>query len=80
MLILTDAQEIDEGDQAILDSYMPQGQLAPGRTLADLIMEKIDQQDEGQQEVVGTFAFHHFSLVSHQPSNARCFMTSTTRG
>ena len=39
------SQEIDEGDQAILDSYMPQGQLEGGRTLADLIMEKIDAQE-----------------------------------
>ncbi|GAA5845091.1 hypothetical protein JCM11251_000006 [Rhodosporidiobolus azoricus] len=37
--------EIDEGDQAILDSYVPQGQLEPGRTLADLIMEKIGQAE-----------------------------------
>ncbi|KAI5480466.1 bystin [Pseudohyphozyma bogoriensis] len=38
--------EFDEGDQAILDSYMPAGQLQEGRTLADLIMEKIDRQEE----------------------------------
>ncbi|GAA5855327.1 hypothetical protein JCM8547_009036 [Rhodosporidiobolus lusitaniae] len=38
--------EIDEGDQALLDAYVPQGQLEPGRTLADLIMEKIGQAEE----------------------------------
>ncbi|CEQ40318.1 SPOSA6832_01914, partial [Sporobolomyces salmonicolor] len=40
--------EVDEGDQAILDSYLPQGQLQPGRTLADLIMEKIGQAEDGK--------------------------------
>ncbi|GAA5917388.1 hypothetical protein JCM6882_000841 [Rhodosporidiobolus microsporus] len=40
--------EIDEGDQAILDSYVPQGQLEPGRTLADLIMEKIGQSESSK--------------------------------
>ncbi|GAA5884159.1 hypothetical protein JCM16303_005947 [Sporobolomyces ruberrimus] len=39
--------EVDEDDQALLDAYVPQGQLQPGRTLADLIMEKIGQADEG---------------------------------
>lgn len=38
-------QELDE-DDALLDSYVPQGQLEPGRTLADLIMEKIGQQEQ----------------------------------
>ncbi|GAA6020889.1 hypothetical protein JCM10207_003178 [Rhodosporidiobolus poonsookiae] len=38
--------EIDEGDQALLDNYVPQGQLEPGRTLADLIMEKIGQSEQ----------------------------------
>ncbi|ORY92443.1 Bystin-domain-containing protein [Leucosporidium creatinivorum] len=42
--------EIDEGDQALLDSYLPQGQLEGGRTLADLIMEKIDAQEAGPAE------------------------------
>ncbi|GJN89032.1 hypothetical protein Rhopal_002006-T1 [Rhodotorula paludigena] len=37
--------ELDE-DDALLDSYVPQGQLEPGRTLADLIMEKIGQQEQ----------------------------------
>jgi len=41
------AQEIDEADrEAFLDSYVPTGQLEPGRTLADLIMEKIGQQEQ----------------------------------
>ena len=40
-------QEIDEGDQAILDNYMPQGQLENGETLADLIMRRINEQEEG---------------------------------
>lgn len=48
-LTLNRHKEIDEGDQAILDNYMPQGQLEGGRTLADLIMEKIDAQ-EGEKE------------------------------
>ncbi|GAA5845439.1 hypothetical protein JCM3766R1_006554 [Sporobolomyces carnicolor] len=39
--------EVDEDDQALLDAYVPQGQLQPGRTLADLIMEKIGQAEEG---------------------------------
>ncbi|GAA5855699.1 hypothetical protein JCM9279_003306 [Rhodotorula babjevae] len=39
--------EIDEADrEAFLDSYVPTGQLEPGRTLADLIMEKIGQQEQ----------------------------------
>ncbi|GAA6043793.1 hypothetical protein JCM8097_007710 [Rhodosporidiobolus ruineniae] len=38
--------EIDEGDQALLDSYVPQGHLAPGQTLADLIMAKIGQSEQ----------------------------------
>ncbi|BGP15620.1 hypothetical protein JCM10213_004140 [Rhodosporidiobolus nylandii] len=42
--------EIDEGDQAILDGYVPQGQLEPGRTLADLIMEKIGQSETKGKE------------------------------
>lgn len=42
-------QEIDEGDQAILDNYMPAGQLGGGQTLADLIMQKIDEQEEGKE-------------------------------
>jgi essential nuclear protein 1 len=40
-------QEVDEDDQALLDAYVPQGQLQPGRTLADLIMEKIGQAEDG---------------------------------
>ncbi|GAA6022416.1 hypothetical protein JCM11491_001584 [Sporobolomyces phaffii] len=39
--------EVDEDDQALLDAYVPQGQLQPGRTLADLIMEKIGQAEDG---------------------------------
>ncbi|POY74211.1 hypothetical protein BMF94_2649 [Rhodotorula taiwanensis] len=35
--------EIDEGDDALLDSYVPAGHLEPGRSLADLIMEKIER-------------------------------------
>ncbi|GAA6062824.1 hypothetical protein JCM10212_002462 [Sporobolomyces blumeae] len=38
--------EVDEDDQALLDSYVPQGQLQPGQTLADLIMAKIGQAEE----------------------------------
>ncbi|GAA5821753.1 hypothetical protein JCM3770_003162 [Rhodotorula araucariae] len=39
--------EIDEADQdAFLEKYVPQGHLEPGRTLADLIMEKIGQQEQ----------------------------------
>ncbi|GAA5983053.1 hypothetical protein JCM11641_004709 [Rhodosporidiobolus odoratus] len=38
--------EIDEDDQALLDNYVPQGQLESGRTLADLIMEKIGQSEQ----------------------------------
>lgn len=48
------SQEIDEGDQAILDSYMPQGQLQGGQTLADLIMQKIDEQEGANDEPLGT--------------------------
>ncbi|KAK4700089.1 essential nuclear protein 1, partial [Phenoliferia sp. Uapishka_3] len=44
--------EIDEGDQALLDSYMPAGMLNPGQTLADLIMQKIDQQEETKDKIV----------------------------
>ncbi|GAA5876713.1 hypothetical protein JCM3774_005924 [Rhodotorula dairenensis] len=35
--------EIDEADDALLDSYVPAGHLEPGRSLADLIMEKIER-------------------------------------
>lgn len=48
--LLQPLQEIDENDQALLDSYLPQGQLEGGRTLADLIMEKIDAQEAGPAE------------------------------
>ena len=41
------SQEVDEDDQALLDAYVPQGQLQQGRTLADLIMEKIGQAEDG---------------------------------
>jgi len=44
---LLDSQEVDEDDQALLDAYVPQGQLQQGRTLADLIMEKIGQAEDG---------------------------------
>ena len=46
-------QEIDEGDQAILDSYMPQGQLDTGESLGDLIMRKIAAQEEGKDQPIG---------------------------
>lgn len=52
-LSILDLQEIDEGDQAILDSYMPSGQLEGGRTLADLIMEKIEAQNEQKEARAG---------------------------
>ncbi|GAA6026338.1 hypothetical protein JCM8202_001946 [Rhodotorula sphaerocarpa] len=35
--------ELDENDDALLDSYVPAGHLEPGRSLADLIMEKIER-------------------------------------
>ncbi|GAA5982289.1 hypothetical protein JCM10908_004816 [Rhodotorula pacifica] len=35
--------ELDETDDALLDSYVPAGHLEPGRSLADLIMEKIER-------------------------------------
>ncbi|TKA53048.1 hypothetical protein B0A53_03927 [Rhodotorula sp. CCFEE 5036] len=38
--------EIDETDDALLDSYVPAGHLEPGRSLADLIMEKIERAGE----------------------------------
>ncbi|KAK4048388.1 snoRNA-binding rRNA-processing protein [Microbotryomycetes sp. JL221] len=42
--------EIDEGDEAILDSFVPQGELQDGKTLADLIMEKIQAQEQSTHE------------------------------
>lgn len=42
-------QEIDEGDQAILESFMPSGGT---RNLADLIMEKIQAKEAGEEQVV----------------------------
>ena len=54
-------QEIDEGDQAILDSYMPQGQLEIGESLGDLIMRKIAAQEEGKDQPIGE---HFFSAIS----------------
>ncbi|KAL8278976.1 hypothetical protein RQP46_008645 [Phenoliferia psychrophenolica] len=44
--------EIDEGDQAILDTYMPQGELQNGQTLADLIMQKIDDQEASKDRPI----------------------------
>ncbi|KAM0787473.1 hypothetical protein ACM66B_003549 [Microbotryomycetes sp. NB124-2] len=37
--------EFDEGDDAMLDSFVPPGELQGGKTLADLIMEKIQAQE-----------------------------------
>ncbi|WAR53377.1 hypothetical protein PtB15_2B808 [Puccinia triticina] len=37
--------EVDEGDQAILDSF----QSAPSRNLADLILQKLEEQEDKQQ-------------------------------
>ncbi|SCZ93323.1 BZ3500_MvSof-1268-A1-R1_Chr6-2g08608 [Microbotryum saponariae] len=42
--------EFDANDAA-LDQFMPQGRLAGGRTLADLIMEKIEQQENDKTAV-----------------------------
>ncbi|SCV67526.1 BQ2448_5137 [Microbotryum intermedium] len=42
--------EFDE-DDAALHHFMPRGQLAGGRTLADLIMEKIEQQENDKTAV-----------------------------
>lgn len=47
LIEILESQEVDEDDQALLDAYVPQGQLQPGRTLADLIMEKIGQAEDG---------------------------------
>lgn len=54
-------QEIDEGDQAILDSYMPQGQLEMGESLGDLIMRKIAAQEAGKDQPIrnSQFAIHY---------------------
>lgn len=50
-------QEIEDDDEALLDSYVPQGQLEPGRTLADLIMEKIGQAEQpAAGEVAGEYS------------------------
>lgn len=62
------SQEIDEGDQAILDSYMPSGQLEGGRTLADLIMEKIDAQEGAADAPAREFArAQSSSSIAHLP-------------
>ena len=47
----TGLQEIDEGDQAILESFMPSaaasGPFGGTRNLADIIMQKIQEREAG---------------------------------
>lgn len=49
-MIALPAQEIDEGDQAILESFMPNA--GGTRNLADLIMEKIQAREAGEEQPV----------------------------
>lgn len=61
---LLSLQEIDEGDQAILESFMPSGGT---RNLADLIMEKIQAKEAGEEQVVeGRFGL---SLTLRAPAD-----------
>lgn len=63
-------QEVDEGDQAILDSFRSN----PSRNLADLILQKLEEQEDKEQQldakgkgnlILKTFGKISFSLDAH---------------
>lgn len=58
LMAVTIHQNIDEGDQAILESFMPNG--GGTRNLADLIMEKIQAREAGEdQAAAGSYSTSH---------------------